>query len=110
MEQQPNRLEQEMKEWEAREQRFSTLFSSSILQSRAFKKEKVRHLRNLGSRYRWSSNPDERFTQRLLSQERRQLEKELYPNRLNRNFMRRVGSWDRLATVQFSPAPDGKGP
>lgn len=104
---QGNRLEREMKQWEAREQRFAKLFSSSILQSRAFKKEKVRHLRKLGSQYRWSDDPEERMTRKLLNQERVQLEKELYPNRLKRNFFRFLGSLGRLAKAIIKP-PAGK--
>lgn len=107
MEQKENRLEREMKQWEAREQRFAKLFSASILQSRAFKKEKVRHLRKLSTGYRWSDDPEERMTRKLLNQERRQLEKELYPNRLKRNFMRFMGSLGRLANAIIKP-PAGR--
>ena len=107
MEQNENSIEREMKRWEAREQRFAKLFSASILQSRAFKKEKVRHLRKLTSQYRWSNDPEERMARKLLNQERRQLEKELYPNRLKRNFMRFMGSLGRLADAIIKP-PAGR--
>lgn len=103
MKQQANRLEREMKQWEAREQRFAKLFSPSILQSRAFKKEKIKHFRQLSSQSHWSDNPEEKLTRQLLSQERRQLEKELYPNRLKRDFIRFVGSLMRLATAILKP-------
>lgn len=102
--QQGNRLEREMKQWEAREQRFAKLFSSSILQSRAFKKEKIRHLRKISSQYRWSDDLEERMTRKLLNQERRLLENELYPNRLKRNFFRFVGSLGRLANAIIKPS------
>lgn len=101
--QQMNRLEREMKQWEAREQRFAKLFSPSILHSRAFKKEKALHLRKLVSQFRWTNDPEERMTRKLLGQERRQLEKELYPNRLKRNFMRFVGSLGRLTNALVKP-------
>lgn len=101
--QKANRLEMEMKHWQGREQRFSKLFSPSILHSRAFKKEKLNHLEQLYSRYRWTANSDERLTRSLLQQERRQLEKELYPNRLKRNFRRLVSAVNKLVVVLVKP-------
>jgi len=101
--QQANRLEMEMKHWQGREQRFSKLFSPSILHSRAFKKEKLHHLEQLYSRYRWTANGDERLTRNLLQQERRQLEKELYPTRLKRNFRRLVSAFNKLVVVLIKP-------
>lgn len=103
MQQQANRLEMEMKQWQGREQRFSKLFSPAILHSRAFKKEKLNHLGQLYSRYRWTANADERLTRSLLQQERRQLEKELYPNRLKRNFVRLAKALDKLIVALARP-------
>lgn len=103
---QTNRLETEMKQWDAREQRFSKLFSASILHSREFRKEKLQHLRHLHSKYRWAAaNPDEKLTRRLLGRERRELEKAIYPNKLKRNFFRLIHAFQKLVRAIVLPAP-----
>lgn len=79
-----NRLERELEQWQKREQRFIKLFTPQLLESRAFLKEKLRHLERLSARYGNTNDMEERLALRLLKQERSNLEKQMYPNRLLR--------------------------
>lgn len=60
------------------------VFSRDTLQSRAFRKEELRQYNRLLSRNRSGLSQDERIEKRFVNQQRRQLERELYPNPLIR--------------------------
>lgn len=87
-----NRLERELDTWRKREQRFSKMFTPQLLESKAFKLEKLKHFQQLSLRYGSSSNQDEQFTLRLLKQARRNLEQDVYPNRWMRLFRRALSA------------------
>lgn len=75
-----NRVEAAIQQWQRKEERFSKLFSFALSRNRALLSEKLQYYDGIASRYRYSNNVDERFALRLLKQERRQIEKQLYPN------------------------------
>lgn len=81
-----NRVERELDQWLKREQRFKTLFSFSLDKNKAFLQEKLRYYQSLASKYRSIATRDEKLTLRLIRQERRVLEKQLYPNLLLRSL------------------------
>ncbi|MBC9795351.1 hypothetical protein [Sinomicrobium weinanense] len=75
-----NRVEIELSRWLSREQRFQKLFSFSLNANRDFIKEKLRFYRRVSSKYKGQLTPQESLTLRMMRQERRHLEKQLYPN------------------------------
>ena len=75
-----NRVEMELNQWRSREDRFSKLFSFSLSSNRALLKEKLHHYERVAARYQGTKDPDERFVLQVLQQERRRMEKQLYPN------------------------------
>jgi len=86
-----NRIAEEMKTIQARHKRLAGLFSPGIVNSRAFKLEQLKEMESLGAKYNKGLNSDERFYKRLLTAEKRNLERSLYPSvllRLIRNFTR----------------------
>ncbi|WP_288878898.1 hypothetical protein [Pedobacter panaciterrae] len=86
-----NRIAEEMKAIQSRHKRLAGLFSPGIVNSRAFKLEQLKELESLAAKYRRGLNSDERFYKRLLTAEKRQLERNLYPSvllRLARNLTR----------------------
>lgn len=79
-----NRVEKELGQWLKREQRFKELFSFSLGENRVFLREKLKYYRAVSNRYRDIANREEKLTLRMVREERRALEKELYPNLLMR--------------------------
>ncbi|RNL88466.1 hypothetical protein ED312_08425 [Sinomicrobium pectinilyticum] len=75
-----NRVENELDEWLTRERRFQKLFSFSLDNNRAFLREKLRYYRTLQAKYRARAGPKEQLTLRMMRQEQRAIEKQLYPN------------------------------
>jgi hypothetical protein len=96
-----NRIEAEMMQWKAKEQRLAGLFSASVLESRDFQKEKLAHFERILQRHPAGLASDERTTLRMLRTEKRGLERKLYPNLLFRLMRRTV-------IKLFQPAIDGK--
>ena len=80
MEQSNSRLGQELQTWREREQRYQTLFSPSVLKSREFLKEKLKHYDEI--RARVISNPisEDKVALRAFQLERAQLARQVYPN------------------------------
>ncbi|MEJ5144647.1 hypothetical protein [Sphingobacterium sp. MYb388] len=77
----------EVKDWQGR---FEKLFPTNFLNSIDFKKEKLRMYEQVLSRDAPGLTEDERVSKKALNQERRALEKEVYPNvyvRLFRNIL-----------------------
>lgn len=79
-----NRVEAELNQWRSREERFSKLFSFSLLSNRALLKEKLNYYDRIAAKYKGTQDLDERFALRMLRQERNRIEKQLYPNLLIR--------------------------
>ncbi|MBC9797578.1 hypothetical protein [Sinomicrobium weinanense] len=75
-----NRVEKELNEWLVREQRFQKLFSFSVDRNRAFLREKLRYYRTLQAKYKARAGPKEQLTLRMMREEQRAIEKQLYPN------------------------------
>jgi hypothetical protein len=85
-----NRVELEVGQWHTREERLSKLFSFSLSSNRAMDKEKLEYYDRIAAKYSGTRNADERFALRALSEERRKLEKQLYPSplvRLTRRYL-----------------------
>lgn len=96
-----NRIEAEMMQWQAKEQRLAGLFSASVLNSREFQKEKLAHFERILGRNVAGLSSEERTTLRMLRREKKNLERKLYPNlvlRLLRTAIKKL----------FQPAIDGK--
>lgn len=74
-----NRVEMDLNQWRSREDRFSKLFSVSISTNRALLKEKLRYYERVAAKYKGTNDPDERFALHVVKQERRQIERQLYP-------------------------------
>ncbi len=83
-----NRVEMELNQWKSREDRFSKLFSFSLSSNKALLKEKLHYYEGVAARYQGTKDPEERFALQVLQQERRRMEKQLYPNSLIRMFRR----------------------
>lgn len=83
-----NRVENEINQWQAKEQRFEKLFSAAVVKGREFQKDKLAHYDQLQERYGKSPYADERETLRVALLEKRRLEKQLYPGPLVRLLRR----------------------
>lgn len=83
-EQGTNRIEAELLRWKEKEERFAKLFTFEMSSNRALMREKLRDFDAIYTRYRGTQKPNERFALRMLKQERRHLERQLYPNLLIR--------------------------
>lgn len=83
-----NRVERELSQWRSREDRFSKLFSFSLSSNRPLLREKLHYYERVAARYQGTNDPDEQFALRVLRQERRGIEKQLYPNLLTRLLRR----------------------
>lgn len=85
-----NRVELEVGQWHTREERLSKLFSFSLSSNRALTKEKLEYYDRIAAKYSGTRDSDERFALRALTEERRKMEKQLYPNplvRLTRRYL-----------------------
>jgi len=82
-------LEQDIQQWKGHERKFSGIFSAEVLASTEFKKERLRQLMIIAARYRGYDSGDSAML-RVLSIERKLLEKQLYPRLLTRLFQRFV--------------------
>lgn len=83
-----NRVETALKQWQSREERFNKLFSFSLSTNKPLLREKLRYYEKVASQYGRTTNVDERFALRVLAQERKRMEKQLYPNLLVRLLRR----------------------
>lgn len=85
-----NSVENEINQWQAKEQRFEKLFSAAVVKSREFQKDKLTFYDQLQQRYGKSLYADERETLRVALQEKRRLEKQLYPSLFVRLLRRMI--------------------
>jgi len=82
-----NRVEYEAGQWRSREERLARMFSASLY-SRPFLSEKLAYFDRIAAKYGGTDDPDEKFSLRVLKQERREIERKLYPNVLLRMVRR----------------------
>jgi hypothetical protein len=75
-----SRLEAELRQWKEREQRYEKLFSSSVLKSKEFLKEKLRHYDEIRARTIADPTNQDKVAMRALQLERAQLARQVYPN------------------------------
>lgn len=77
-----NRIADEIEKMEAIQKRLQPYFSKEVLNSRSYRKEKLADINNILSRYKSSSlSREEKFLRRMLLEERKKIERSLYPNR-----------------------------
>jgi hypothetical protein len=79
-----NTLEAALKQWKEREQRYEKLFSPSVLKSREFLREKLRHYDSLRAKVMAASINEDPLAMRALQLERRQLARQAYPSLISR--------------------------
>jgi len=89
-------IEASLKDWREREQRYEKLFSPSVLKSREFLKEKLKHFDELRAKALANPLSQDRMAMRALNLERKQLARQVYPN-IFRRLLERVFSNYRLS-------------
>lgn len=82
MKQPVNRIEAEITQWQAKEQRLGRLFSTALLASTEFQKEKLAFYEHLSTSFGNGRGlgEQERFALRMAKAEKARLEKQLYPS------------------------------
>tara|TARA_R110002020_G_scaffold113688_1_gene261539 strand:+ start:24440 stop:25486 length:1047 start_codon:yes stop_codon:yes gene_type:complete len=75
-----DRVEGDLGKWLKREQRFQKIFPRPLASNRSFLREKLKYYRTLDSRYGNMANQEERTTLRLVREDRKAIERQLYPN------------------------------
>lgn len=83
-----NRVESEVRNWQEKEARIGKLFSFSPSANRAILGQKLRHYDLISAKYRRNISSEERYTLAYVLQERRKIERQLYPNLLVRLLRR----------------------
>lgn len=77
-------IEDKLAQWREKEERLSKIFTFDLSSSKAFQREKLRTYDSIARRYRKNKGQDGRLAYRLFREEKRKLEKQLYPNLLVR--------------------------
>lgn len=83
-----NRVESEVRNWQEKETRIGKLFSFSPSANKAILGLKLRHYDLVSAKYRRNISQEERYTLAYVLQERRKIERQLYPNLLVRLLRR----------------------
>lgn len=83
-----NRIESEVRNWQEKEARIGKLFSFSPSANRAMLGQKLRYYDLISAKYRRNISSEERYILAYVLQERRKIERQLYPNLLVRLFRR----------------------
>jgi hypothetical protein len=89
MQQERNRVIEEMQEWKAKEENIANLFSPETLKTSYFQQLKLDHLKEMRKSVK-NPSKEERMVLRILKGEMNLLERKLYPNRIERFFLRLV--------------------
>lgn len=76
-----NRVELEISNWQSKEMRLSKLFSSSSSIKESLLKEKLMNYEFIEAKYKDTKSLEERFSLRILKNEKRRILKELYPKK-----------------------------
>ncbi|UPZ36472.1 hypothetical protein MUB18_20515 [Sphingobacterium sp. PCS056] len=85
-----NRVEAAIAEWNKREDRYSSIFSTNMGSNKTLLREKLRYFDRVAANYSGTKNLDEKFALRLMKDERRKIEKQLYSSRILRLLRRWV--------------------
>ena len=88
MEQRMSRLERDMLDWEHTEQRYRKMFGEQIIGTRKYLREKLAHFEVMEIKYKGTQNRWEQMDLRFVQDERRKIERKLYPNFLTRLLYR----------------------
>jgi hypothetical protein len=99
-----NRVETELARWLEMEARIGRLFSNTPSAGRVVLKQKLRHYRLIAHKYRTTANASERYTLAIVLQERRNVEKQLYPNlfvRLLNRFLISPMATNKIAKAEM---------
>ncbi len=100
-------MEAELKQWKEREQRYEKLFSSSVLKSREFLKEKLQQYDEIRARALANPIGTDRVAMRAFQLERAQLARQVYPNFFRRLLDNIVGAFrtnNQVAKIQQETA------
>ena len=81
-----NRVEAEMKAWHSREERFEKLFPGTLQNNTAFLFEKLDYLHRTQVKFGGTASDDESLALKILREERKQLERLLYPGIISRTL------------------------
>ncbi len=79
-----NRIEKGLESWHRQEARFASIFGKKGLQGRAFATIRLAEMRRLYKRVQPPRNLEERVSVKMLRSANRDLERQLYPGRMNR--------------------------
>lgn len=88
MEQRMSRLERDILDWKHIEQRYKKLFGEKITGTKKLLQEKLAHFEVMELKYSGTQNRWEQMDLRLVKDERRKIERQLYPNFLTRMLYR----------------------
>lgn len=83
-----NRIENAILEWRKREERYNDLFGFNVASNKLILRDKLIYYDKIANKFSDSKNIEEQYALKLLSQERKNLEKRLYPNRIIRLLRR----------------------
>lgn len=93
-----NRIENAILEWRKREERYNSLFGFNVSSNKLILRDKLIYYDKIANKFSGTNSIEEKYALKLLNQERKNLEKRLYPNRiirLLRRLMVRV-IWTRI--------------
>ena len=85
---QVNRVAEELAKWNKIEDRLRKSYKDDLSLNRAFLVEKLSAMDRINVRVRKGASPEERMELRILREQRRAIERKLFPNRLVRLFRR----------------------
>lgn len=96
-----NRIERGLESWHRQEAHFASIFGKRGLQGRAFAKIRFDEMRKLYRRVQPPRNLEERVSVKMLRSANRDLERRLYPGRINRVARRILRAAANVATRTF---------
>ncbi|EJG03143.1 hypothetical protein [Flavobacterium sp. F52] len=99
-----NRVEMELSQWKAREERFNMLFSITPAENKSLLAEKLRLFEKIRTKYKSSKNIEEQHTLRILKMEIHRMSKQLHPSLISR-ILRKITT---TAQNQLSLRSDAK--
>lgn len=95
-----NQVERDILAWRKQEEQIHQIFSPTVVNSRAFRLEKLRQLDGIYYTHAGTASKEEGLTLKLLNIERKQLEKQLFPHFLDRLFRRLGGNAKKLVAIR----------
>ncbi len=95
-----NRVERDIAAWRKQEQQIAALFPPSVVNSRDLKEQRLKELDKIYYTQRGGLSEAEKLSLRIVNIERRQLERQLYPNLLLL-LLRRLFDMPRFTVASF---------